>query len=452
MRRISLFQLLILICLAVISPLNAHAALAEISGGTASADTSANQSSTSITPDQTYSAGTTACILVIAVDNNQTTDGDEVAVTGVTDDATAPGNVWVKAREFTNGQGSSQAGATVSVWFSNISVAIGTGNSITAAFSNNTSRDKSAMSLKCYSYASGSSIRPDFSNELANDGADPGSLNTSTTNLSHIRLRAIASESNSSTALTVTAGGWAAISQAVSSGGGSASNMGVRGEWKISTATGDASDPTLFNADHASVYVAFEEIVFAIGLTQTLFRMYGDGTESGSTALAALNTNYTADISGGNVTVHIRFGLSTFWPKVSGYTTDDYQLYMSKNGGSYALAATEIIGFDSASLTDGGVTTERLAGSSTFSAGEVSEDHIVDDYALGCGPCDVGADSETELLYSVRIVAAAVTSGDTYDFRVRYNTAVFGTYTNTPRITITGTFSPGARRVFVISE
>lgn len=419
-------------------------AFAAISGGTATNSSSANQTSASITPDQTYNVGN-LCVLVIAVDNNNTTDADEGAVTGVTDTS---GNIWVKAREYTNAQGGAQAGATCSIWFSTLAFSITTGSTITATFSNNASRDKSAISLKGFTMAANKFGRPDWGNQLANDGADPGSLDVTTSNVAALRIRGIASESNATTALTVTGGGWAALSQSVTTGGGGAANMGVRGEWKISTGTTDASDPTLFNADHVSVYVAFVEADFSA--TVRSFRFYADGTESGSTALAAESTNYTADISTGDVIIQARFRLLNNSFFVAGQPTDDYQLYMSKNSGGYALASTEIIGFDSSSLTEGQATTQRLSADiGTFVAGKVTEDLEVNDFSLGVN--NTGAALiMTEFVFSIKVVATAVISGDTYDLRPYINNVALG-YNVTPRITITGTYTPGGRRVFIVS-
>jgi hypothetical protein len=225
--------------------------------------------------------------------------------------------------------------------------------------------------------------------------------------------------------------------------------MGVRGEWRIATGTSFASDPTLFNADHASVYVAFDEIVPP--LFQRAFRFYSDGTEAGAVALQTENTNHTVDISSGNVSLLLRFRILLNLFAGSTHTTDDWQLYMSKNGGGYALVATDVIAFDSSNLTDGGATTQRIPETGGFWPGQVSEDLVVDDYALLGGAPSFGL-GMTEFLFTLRVVAASAVSGDTYDFRVYRNSSALGTYDNTARITITGTFSPGARRVFVISE
>lgn len=93
--------------------------------------------------------------------------------------------------------------------------------------------------------------------------------------------------------------------------------------------------------------------------------------------------------------------------------------------------AVPVVNFNSASLTDGNATTNRLgAGSGSFVAGEISEDGLVDNLRIT-------ASNYTELLYSLTIESTAVADADTLDFRVLRNGATTGmTYTVVPRITV----------------
>lgn len=68
--------------------------------------------------------------------------------------------------------------------------------------------------------------------------------------------------------------------------------------------------------------------------TQASFRVYADGTESGSTALEAQDTNYTDDISGGDKNLGLRLRLQET-AGASGNSTDDYQLQYAYNGSGY---------------------------------------------------------------------------------------------------------------------
>lgn len=99
---------------------------------------------------------------------------------------------------------------------------------------------------------------------------------------------------------------------------------------------------------------------------------------------------------------------------------------------------TPVLPFNSASLTDGAATTNRLgAGTGSFQAGKVSEDGLVDN--LGWA-----ANNYTELLYALTLKKAALANGDTIRFRVLRNGATTGlTYTQVPTIPVT--ISAGTR-------
>jgi hypothetical protein len=202
------------------------------------------------------SAGELA-VLIVAVDNSQANDGDEIAVTTVTDSG---GSTWIKAGEFTNGQGAAQAGATVSVWYAVLANNLDFGgdppDSITAYFSNSTARDAAAMTVKGFTFAAGQPVSVEAIATRADDGIDPGSLDVTTSNQEFLRIRGIAGETGSTTALTVTTN-WTAF-KAAQRGSGT-TGMAVRGEHRIVTATGAASNPTWVSADHASVYVVIRE-------------------------------------------------------------------------------------------------------------------------------------------------------------------------------------------------
>jgi len=76
-----------------------------------------------------------------------------------------------------------------------------------------------------------------------------------------------------------------------------------------------------------------------INLEQHTFRFYADGTENGSSALANQNTNYTADLSGGDFNVGLRVGLQNSGG--DGNATDDYKLqYDLNSSGTWVDVAT----------------------------------------------------------------------------------------------------------------
>ncbi len=169
-------------------------------------------------------------------------------------------------------------------------------------------------------------------------------------------------------------------------------------------------------------------------LTQARWRIYADdGSETTSTPLNGENANVTL---APGVTYHLRIGLDeTGAGSIAGATTDDYQLQYSKNGGGFTNvtgASSNVIGVNSANLTDAGTTTQRLsAGGGSFVAGEIAEDGLLDDR-------QVTANNFTEFLYAIQIVGADVAEGDTLDFRVLLNGATTNmTYSVTPRLTAT---------------
>lgn len=191
----------------------------------------------------------------VASDNLTTTDGQTNDHTGVTSDS---GETWTKLGEFTNGQGSAAAGATVSLWYT---FALGaTLTNVTISFSG--SITKKAAGGRRFTVTSGSVALDDGPITLADDNADPGSISVgSATNREKLFIRAIASETNSAVALTPTTS-WTVYGSAQTSGGGSAANMAQRGEFRIlTTGTAQATDPTFAAEDTASLAVALYEVV-----------------------------------------------------------------------------------------------------------------------------------------------------------------------------------------------
>lgn len=233
----------------------------------------ANQASLVLTTATTAGAIGDLAVLMYAVDNNQTTDGDEGAVTAVSDSA---GNVWLKAKEFTNGQALAQAGATVGMWYSNLKVALAIGATVTMTFSNATSRDASAASLAYFTKAANTNVGIEgIPTTLASDAVLAGSLNcTLNAFITCLRIRAIASEATVTTALTPTSF-WAVLQQAVASSGTAATSMGIRAEYIINATDTQNSQPTAGAGavDGASIYVAFKELVAILPFqNRTMFR------------------------------------------------------------------------------------------------------------------------------------------------------------------------------------
>lgn len=161
------------------------------------------------------------------------------------------------------------------------------------------------------------------------------------------------------------------------------------------------------------------------------FRYYEDGTESGSTAIDAQDTNITRSVnSNSNLLFRARIQETSGGTNIITPTT--WQLQYSKNSGTWTNITTStsnVKAFDSTNLTDGGATTNRLgAGTGSFVAGLVEESGLIDDFA------GLSASNYTELLYTLTLVSADLANNDTLDFRITYNGTTM-TDTVSPRIT-----------------
>lgn len=218
-----------------------------------SLNTGNNQSSTTHTTAVTNVAVGDLAVIIMAVDNNATVNGDEGAVTSVTGGS----NVWVKAGEFCNANAAAQAGATVSVWYTLATTQMNTGTVITFNFSNNASRDESCSTGWCFT-RNGNTKIIETPQTQDSDAVDVGALDVTTPNEHRLRIRAIAEEANDGTQMTNTAS-WTLFTNERSAAVATA--MCVRGEWIISTGTGSSSNPTLAvtSGDSASIYITFAD-------------------------------------------------------------------------------------------------------------------------------------------------------------------------------------------------
>lgn len=234
-------------------------------------------SSILLNPNAALEAGNIG-ILVIATDNLAAADGNTNDHTSVTDSV---GNTWVKRREFTNGQGAAKAGATISIWSTRATTTLPPTGLITVTFS-------AAIAAKAFSgwkFTAPNDVEVAAVGDRADDGVDPGSIALSgLASQEYLWFRGIAGETPNTTQITPTAS-YTAISANQTSGGGAASNMGVRGEFRIVVATAQTSDPTWVAADHASVFLALREV--AAG--QTFFQSFSESA-SLAEALARKST------------------------------------------------------------------------------------------------------------------------------------------------------------------
>jgi hypothetical protein len=196
-------------------------------------------------------------VLVIGLDD---TAGDVAGsiVTAVTD--SAGGNLWTRGHESTTA--SAAAGASTSVWFCNVRNQINSAGTITATFS---SRGAGGITAWEFTKAAGTQA------SLVGINSDTGilsamlatGLNVTTSSIECVRFRAGAGQEESVTTGTKTAAFTALIGVTGTSGTGGAatSNVICRGEYLISTSTGQNSAPTGMPTSNgwASVYLALRE-------------------------------------------------------------------------------------------------------------------------------------------------------------------------------------------------
>ena len=168
------------------------------------------------------------------------------------------------------------------------------------------------------------------------------------------------------------------------------------------------------------------------------FRFYEDGTESGSTPIAAQDTDVAVDVTGGDVQAHLRTRIQETGG-AAGAATDDSGLEYSKNSGGWTAitASSSDVKADTASgLTADAATTNRGTngisdGTGSFVAGEQEETNgVIENHQLT-------ASNFTEHVWALTLVSADLADGDTIDFRIALNCGAPGmTNTSVPRITI----------------
>lgn len=184
----------------------------------------------------------------------------------------------------------------------------------------------------------------------------------------------------------------------------------------------------------------------AARLTYYAFRLYSEGTESGSTADA---------VEGGDVTYannrvfHYRQGVYYHDPASIGATSfsTGWKLQYNKNGAGWNDvngASSVVRSVASANIADGAATTRRLAipsGGTSFDAGTFDEvDGAVASETLTDDP-DLGTREYTELLWCCQIQSGSVSGGDTIQLRAVKTTGTSATeiYSDTVTITIAST-------------
>lgn len=230
------------------------------SGSFVSVNNKTAATSLAIIPSAPATAGRLA-VLLIATDNlsNVTASNNVLSIRD------SQNNIWFKAGERSDGSAAG-AGATIAMFYCVPSTTIATTNSITASFNG------SITAKAASGFIFNTTIQnptPLTSSATGSQSTTPGSLNLS--NLTsgagnYLFFRGLAVEDTTTNLLTVTTAFTASTANGTSGGGG-ATNMQVRGEFRIATTSSLTSNPTISaTTSNASFYAAF----FEAGRTQVI--------------------------------------------------------------------------------------------------------------------------------------------------------------------------------------
>lgn len=157
-----------------------------------------------------------------------------------------------------------------------------------------------------------------------------------------------------------------------------------------------------------------------------------DGSETGATWLAALNTNVT--VEPGSTIRRLRMLVQN---TASGAGTDvDLEWQYNKNSAGWnniTTSSSVVQAVASANFANGDDCTQQL-GSGTFHS---NNDGMTEDGTAGGANLDLAGNAEVETELSFQILSADVVDGDTIQFRLtRDGGTVLDTYTRTPQATV----------------
>jgi hypothetical protein len=206
-------------------------------------------------------------VLCVAMNNKTTTDGETTDIASVTDSG---GNTFRRWGEFTNGQGTAAAGATISVWISEVTTAVTLG-SVTVNYDGFSPVATAAVyhrfrrTAPIAHTASAVTVAEDNVSQVA-------SLTKSgLESREYLAVRAMAHEAELLGTIGDPTAGWLVLGGGsdgwtYTTGAGSASNMAVGAEYHIATATSFTSAPTqpTEGGDSASILLVMWELPSAI--------------------------------------------------------------------------------------------------------------------------------------------------------------------------------------------
>lgn len=198
-------------------------------------------------------------IVNLGINNTQTGDGDSTDINSVVDSA---GNTYILAKQYTNGQGAAQAGATAGLYYSVLTVQLpATTGTITGNVDSVVAKAISAWRFTIS--VPGIGIASSLGD--VGDAVDPASVSLSSLpSREYLFVNVHSGEGPELTIIytTDTVNGFTALDKPTTSGSTDPSNIFQAGGFKITTTTSQTYDGgTVVDTDYAQVYVAFYESV-----------------------------------------------------------------------------------------------------------------------------------------------------------------------------------------------
>lgn len=247
----------------------------------------------------TVSAGSLV-VVTVGSDNTSATDvATKDDIVGVTD---SKGNVYVLAAGQTNGQTGAQLGAHGSIWYSNITTALASGDTIT--LTNTTTNYARCFIAASHSMAAGFMAQvAGTASGVGDAGVDPSAVISGLTSAPTLYV-GVSSDETTTGAGAFT--GFTRLAIGASTGGSAASNIAISHQYAIETSTTKTFTPATA-VDAVAVLVAFREvvnpnaIVAAPGVSAT--GTAGTVTVTANIAVSTLVTGVSATGSAGDVAV-----------------------------------------------------------------------------------------------------------------------------------------------------
>lgn len=194
----------------------------------------------------------------VGIDNISTTQGATNTVTSVTD---SKGNTWNKIGEYTRSSGAAADGNTVAAFWSKITVAILTSDTITVNLS--APADAKCATVLETTVGVGMTVQVAGVTNSLGSGASPVVSLSGLPNVEHLYDLAMARETSG---ISGTFANYTLLSSSPSSNSGTAGTSQVlQSYWRILTGTGDTATGSGTGAlDKAIIYYALEEVSSAV--------------------------------------------------------------------------------------------------------------------------------------------------------------------------------------------